>query len=786
MPRLLRRALAALALLAAVPPALAQAPDPKEAIVLAVRVNQVARGDALVVPVEGSRDLWVREGDTRRFGLALPPPGEAMERSGEFVRFRDSPRLGLAVDLDRLELAIEAAPDLLARQQFSLSMQPPLQPAAQGAPNGFVNWAVGRQAFTGSASTTTADVLVNAAVRDWVARSDWHWVSQGRADPLQRGRSFLLHDDTGRMLRWSAGDVQPAGGYASRSPAVAGIAVERLFAVSPGFTPSPTTTLAGSVRSPAVAEIYVDGARIRTIDLAPGTYEFRDLSYFSGLRNVEVVLRDRAGNIETLKLPVYFAGDSLRAGLHEFRYAAGSPRTSWEGEGAYAGFAVSGRHRYGLTDDVTVGASFESVPGYRAAGIQAVARVVTLGLVGANLAWSQGDAGRQGQSVLASWSYGGRRASASATAFFQTRDFGAMPGGGLSLAPGRPRERLAASIGTGIGPQRTLTVDASRGRTWDGPSDSLVAARLSQGLANGAAVDLAVAWRDDGRARGTDVSIGVSIPLGSGVTLNSVAVRRAGEAARLATSASSSMPAGEGLGWRVNAEHEADITGADAHVRGNGRFAAASASVRRVATRGQAASTGTDVRLEGSIAAIGDRVFLSRPVAQSFALAEVPGLEGVRIYQNGQLAGRTDAQGRLLVPALGGYGVNQLAIDDRDVPVDREIKQVRIDVVPRDFVGAVARFETKRVSSLGGLLVAEVGGQPVAVASGEVTLRGAKGEAAGITGPEGDFHFDDLEPGRYEIEALNRRVKCRASVELPEGRGPFVDLGRVRCHAPAQ
>ena len=106
--------------------------------------------------------------------------------------------------------------------------------------------------------------------------------------------------------------------------------------------------------------------------LAPGTYEFRDLSYFSGLRNVEIVLRDRAGNTESLRLPVYFTGENLRAGLHEFRYAAGSPRDSFEGNGSYAGRAISGRHRYGVTDDLTVGASVEVIPGYRSAGVGAI------------------------------------------------------------------------------------------------------------------------------------------------------------------------------------------------------------------------------------------------------------------------------------------------------------------------------------------------------------------------------------------------------------------------------
>lgn len=781
-----RRALAALLALLVAWPASAQAPDPAEAIVLAVKVNQVPRGDAVVVPIADSADLWMRVREAERLGLTLPPPGEAAERSGEFLRLRASPRLALAVDLDKLELAIEAAPELLARQRFSLSSQPQLAPRRQAAPNGFLTYSIGQQTFTGSASTVTGAVLANLAVDDWVLRSDWNYVSRGRDLPVQRGASFVLRDDVERMLRWTVGDVQPAGGFAGRASPMAGIAVERLFAVSPGFIASPTASFSGSVRTPTVAEIYVDGARVRTLNLAPGTYEFRDLSYFSGLRNVEIVLRDRAGNVESIRLPVYFAGENLRAGLHEFRYAAGSPRTSFEGGGAYAGQAFTARHRYGITDDFTIGANVEAIPGYWSAGAGATVRVGTLGIVAVNANYSDSERGLRGHSSIAAYSYGGQRISFTATAFHQSRDFGVTPGGGLSLAPGRPRERLSAGFGTGIGPQRTLTLDASRGRTWDGPGDSIVSARLTQGFASGASVGVVVARRDDGALRGTDIALSLSLPIWPGVAFNAATEQRAGKGARQTASAAASVPAGEGIGWRLDVEREPDLTGADAFVQGNHRYASVAAAVRRVDARGLGPATGTDIRLAGSIAGIGGRLFLARPIAQSFALAEVPEVPGVRIYHNSQLVGSTDAQGQLLVPALGGYGINQLALDDRDVPIDRELKQVRQEVVPRDFVGTVVRFETKRVSSLGGILVAAAGGQVAPVVSAELVLRGATGERAGISGPDGDFYFDDLEPGRYEIEALNRRLRCRATVALAEGKGPFVDLGKVDCHALAQ
>ncbi len=36
------------------------------------------------------------------------------------------------------------------------------------------------------------------------------------------------------------------------------------------------------------------------------------------------------------------------------------------------------------------------------------------------------------------------------------------------------------------------------------------------------------------------------------------------------------------------------------------------------------------------------------------------------------------------------------------------------------------------------------------------------------------------------MQALNRKVRCRAPVAVAEGRGPFVDLGKVSCNAITQ
>jgi outer membrane usher protein FimD/PapC len=109
----------------------------------------------------------------------------------------------------------------------------------------------------------------------------------------------------------------------------------------------------------------------------------------------------------------------------------------------------------------------------------------------------------------------------------------------------------------------------------------------------------------------------------------------------------------------------------------NGRYGIYTAVYRAdVADGGDTVET-TRVTASGGIAYVGGSLGLSRPVADSFGLVRVGGLEGVRVYRNGQEIGRTDGAGKVFVPDLSSYYENQVSIDDRDVPMEYSIPEVR-------------------------------------------------------------------------------------------------------------
>ena len=126
-----------------------------------------------------------------------------------------------------------------------------------------------------------------------------------------------------------------------------------------------------------------------------------------------------------------------------------------------------------------------------------------------------------------------------------------------------------------------------------------------------------------------------------------------------------SLPLGSGYGYRIQAGAAAGIKNplVDSLVQYQGPYGRYEANYTRVDGRNE-----TLLNTAGGLAFIGGDFFLTRPVQDSFAVIQVPGVAGVRGYSSNQDVGHTNSQGNLFVPNLLPYYGNRLSISDRDVP----------------------------------------------------------------------------------------------------------------------
>jgi outer membrane usher protein len=231
-----------------------------------------------------------------------------------------------------------------------------------------------------------------------------------------------------------------------------------------------------------------------------------------------------------------------------------------------------------------------------------------------------------------------------------------------------------------------------------------------------------------------------------------------------------SLPVGTGMGYRL-------LAGA-----GNLERREASLSLQNdigtyvleaAQTQGETAYRAS---ASGGVAVLGGNAFLSRSITDSFAVVQVPDYPNVRVYTDNQLITHTNAAGSALLPRLRPYQNNPIRIEQADLPLDAQIDEVQLNVVPYFRSGLVLNFPVKR--SRGALIT-------VRLESGELLPAGA---IARIDGQQekfpaalrGEIYLSNLE-SRNQLQISWQDQSCEFEVVFPETAEPVPNLGTYLC-----
>ncbi len=181
---------------------------------------------------------------------------------------------------------------------------------------------------------------------------------------------------------------------------------------------------------------------------------------------------------------------------------------------------------------------------------------------------------------------------------------------------------------------------------------------------------------------------------------------------------------------------------------------------------------------------IGGGIYATRAIRNSFALVQVPGVDGVHAFSSSQPIGRTNRRGNLLVPDLLPYYGNRLHISDTDIPIDYVVPNVQMTLAPPYRGGAVAAFPVRRVQRTTGTirLVSSRGDR--AAAFGELTVMVGIERFVSPIGGDGEFYFENLPRGRHRARVTHGEGACALTITVPAVDAPVVDLGALRCTEP--
>ena len=731
---------AVLCLLVFPPPALSA-----EIAVVRIIVNQQVQGDFLVSLAQDG-ELFIKISDFPGLGLKDPDGPVTIIDDERFISVRAVPGLSPQFDRNSVTLHLTADPGLIINRR-TIDMSPS---GASGAytprdNSAFLNYGL-QYRDSDDDPHASMNVTNQLGIRfdEYLFLNDAIYRKTGSEADAVRLMTSVIHDRRADMQRVIAGDFVTPSGTFSGSLTMGGVSFSKAYSINPAFIRTPLLSFEGLVTLPSQADVYLNGVKVRTEQFAPGSFEIKDLASYGGTNMLEVVIRDSLGREQRLVYPFYSSDALLKRGLHEYSYNAGFLREAFGiASNEYGDYALTGFHRYGVTDTLTVGIQADATDGFVAAGPEVTfvpkAGAITLAGTGSR---HEGD---RGYAAMLSYTFQGRIWNARALTRRFSRDFTTISS--LS-APVNIRDDTAAGVSVTMRNLGTVSVDAAISEPYEGPVRRSVGVTYSKTI-TGSAFIYATATTIKEERRENRFFVGFNYTFGPGPTLSARYTSGPGTSSE-AVQLQQSPPPGEGYGYRASIERQhhggtaSDIF--NPFLQYNGPVGIY--SVDYLALRSADGGTRSTYQLAaaGSIVAVGRTVGVTRPVDDSFALVQVGEVEGVRVYQNNQEVGRTDADGKAFVPNVGSYQNNSISINDRDLPMEVSFQETRRLLLPPLRSGSCLFFNALKSRPVTGAFSVRLKNSVVPVEHTEVVLLVEGKPVTFTTGLGGEFYLDSLAP----------------------------------------
>ncbi len=694
--------------------------------------------------------------------------------------------ISFAPDYDNAVLTIKIDPQWY---QSQLIRPPPAKPPVRDTVirpepfSGFLNYRLeGQYDEKQGFNTFSMPWEIGFNREKWFGLSSFRYRYRDGKNTQTRLMSSLIRDDPPRLNRLTIGDFTPPATVFLSSGILCGISWGTRFSLDRSFKPYPGLNAETVLDTPARAELYSSGNLIREWELLPGPVRFEELNAFTG-GDSELLLRDVFGKETRIDLPRLFSGrELLRRGIHEYSYNLGFLREdfgteSWE----YGELSGTAFHRYGFTDRFSAGMGAAFHNDLFNAGPMFGFRLGNDHLISSEAMLSH-KRGEPGYAFSGQYTY--RKGSFAGVLSFLglSRDF---------QTPLRSDETGEDSVQS---PQTQWNLTASQ--SWqnrgglsfsfvsntyrDQEQTSLVTLSYSKTLFRH--FNLSVSMKQG--IQGPDeqeffISVQYSPP--DKRFYDNIAYRyrqNEEENRKQELSVQKFAGMGKGFGYSFTASLEGQETGTGGRAVYRHEKGIAEVSLQQISKKNMSGNIGW----AGGIAMLGGDIFWGRPITDSFAVAQMEGLDNVPVYFGSSLAGETGRNGSLMIPELISHTENRISVRPRDLPLDYELgaKERIVEMAQRG--GVRINFKAFRFTAVEGSLYAVSSeGVRKALSALPIVCKVSGEMRESFTGQDGYFYLENLPPGEYVINVFTAEGVCNAKIAVPENGEIVNNLGDTVC-----
>lgn len=570
------------------------------------------------------------------------------------------------------------------------------------------------------------------------------------------------------LLTLSVGDVISGSVNWSRPTRLGGIQLRRNFGLQPQIITFPLPAFFGQAALPSSVELYMNGVRQYSGQIAPGPYQISGVPNINGAGQAQVVMTDALGRRNAIDFSYYNAIQLLRSGLSDWSLELGAVRRAY-GLDSFrykSKPAFSGSFRRGFTDWLTLETHGEASDGLYLGGVGSVLEMGKIGLLSASYARSAGEGAGQQAGLTYSWLYRSFNFEIGSTrAYGDYRDVASLD----SRAPPLRNDRVIAGFSLGaIGNvsinythletredgrfrfaalsyscvlMRKMNVYANLARSFDSSSDMNLYAGLSWSFGNSTSAN--ASWQHEGKQNIFGAAIARAVSPDGGIGWNLRAQR------------------GEDINnYQAEASYRADwgqTTGGGYYINGEKNFYAG---------------------LSGSLVAMDRSIFLTRRIDDAFALVTTNGIANVPVQLENRMIGRTDAKGHYLLTGLNSWQPNRISIDALDLPAQVQVGFVKNVAVPVDRTGVLVDFAVHEVHAAV-VTLKDVQGRFLPLGS-RAFLNLSKVETT-MVGYDGQAYFEDLQPSNHIKVITPDGAICSLQLLYPENSTGVPAIGPMLC-----
>ena len=747
----------------------------------AVKALGITQGGVAMVGVElNGRDLqdmtqlglrhdmlMIKLDDLRRFRLrAATDRAESID--GEpFVPISAVPGIRFSIDAARqlLRLSVPA-------EAFEGTVIDAAQQARHGPdpvmPTAFLNYDVTIQ--QGSAGDASRSLFLDGGYsKSWgYAESTMTIVHSMGQLKTTRLDSVLVHDDPAHMRRLSVGDALTRGTSWSPQLRFGGVRYGTNFSLQPRYLAFPTPDFAGKASLPSNVELYVNDVLGYQGQVNEGPFSLNQVPVIAGAGNVALVVKDALGVERRIVSSFYVSTQLLRPGLSDFSFEAGAQRDFYGSRSFdYREPFAAGTYRLGLNRRLTMETHAEGSRVNQTIGGGLTTVFDALGEMGGSIVASNSTGTGQGLLYRGYVMRSGKIWSLSAIYQGSTARFRQL---GYRTDADRLRTVIQVNLGLSFGRVGGFNAALATIKRGDGSASRVISGNYSHAFRGLGFLSVYVLQsRSGGKDR---ISAGLSFTAALG-RRTSLTVSGSQNDQRF--DIQKTAPDDQGFGYRVSAGRgQVEQEQADVSYRNH----MLDTTLQFTRFNGQSAARFLG---SGSLVFANGELLAARRLAGSYAVVDVDGQRGVRVYQDNRFVAETSRHGHAIVTQLRPYEENRISIEPKDLELDATLGAEAQLVVPPTNAAVRVHFQVRN-GRAGSLIVHHPDGSDI-VAGTAVSI-GDKGEV-GVAGFDGNVFVQALSAG-LDVVVHELAGDCVVTVPEPPKGETMPVIGPLICKPQAR